>query len=60
MTAKVVRRFKVNGGLVERAKVSHDQHADRDTLVYDMNAFAEENVSRRLDVELDVAEGAGI
>jgi DMSO/TMAO reductase YedYZ molybdopterin-dependent catalytic subunit len=46
--------------IVERQKHSHDQHADQGTLVYDMNAFAEENVSRRLDVELDVAEGAGI
>ena len=34
--------------------------ADLDTLMYDMNAFAEENTRRPLDVELEVAEGAGI
>jgi len=34
--------------------------SDADTLVYDMNAFAEENSRRPLDVELAVSEGAGI
>lgn len=46
--------------VVEGFKHSQDQAADRDTLMYDMNAFAEENVRRQLDVELEVAEGAGI
>jgi DMSO/TMAO reductase YedYZ molybdopterin-dependent catalytic subunit len=31
-----------------------------DALMYDMNAFAEENSRRALDVELEVSEGAGI
>jgi DMSO/TMAO reductase YedYZ molybdopterin-dependent catalytic subunit len=34
--------------------------ADSDTILYDMNAFAEENVRRPLDVEMEFAVGAGI
>lgn len=45
---------------VERQKRSEDRHADLGTLLYDMNAFAEENVRRKLDVEVEVMEGAGI
>jgi DMSO/TMAO reductase YedYZ molybdopterin-dependent catalytic subunit len=41
-------------------KRSQDRHADVDALVYDMNAFAEENTRRTLDVDLEVCEGAGI
>jgi len=37
-----------------------DQFADVDALVWDMNAFAEANVRRPLDVELELYEGAGI
>lgn len=33
---------------------------DRDTLLYDMNAYAEENSRLRLDVEMDFTSGDGI
>ena len=46
--------------VVAPQKRSQDQPADLDTLLYDMNAFAEANVRRQLDVELEVGEGAGI
>src|SRR5262245_41507737 len=45
---------------VAAQKRSHDQLSDLGTLLYDMNAFAEANVRRQLDVELEVGEGAGI
>lgn len=45
---------------VEPQMRSQDQSADQETLLYDMNAFAEANVRRPLDVELEVSEGAGI
>jgi DMSO/TMAO reductase YedYZ molybdopterin-dependent catalytic subunit len=35
-------------------------HADEATLLYDMNAYAEENMRRPLDVELEMIGGAGI
>jgi DMSO/TMAO reductase YedYZ molybdopterin-dependent catalytic subunit len=35
-------------------------HADEATLMYDMNAYAEENMRRPLDVELELIGGAGI
>lgn len=41
-------------------KRTQDQHADFDTLMYDMNAFAESNIRQALDVELEVTAGAGI
>jgi hypothetical protein len=34
--------------------------ADIDTLLYDMNAYAEENTRFPLDVEMQFAEGEGI
>jgi hypothetical protein len=34
--------------------------ADLDTLLYDMNAFAEENNRMRLDVEMEFMAGEGI
>jgi len=34
--------------------------ADADTLLYDMNAFAEENTRFPLDVEMQFAGGEGI
>ena len=46
--------------MVEGEKRSDDQHADASTLVYDMNAFAEENTRLPLDVEMSFEEGAGI
>lgn len=46
--------------MIESQKRSADRHADLDALMYDMNAFAEANTRRALDVELEVAEGAGI
>ncbi|MBI1902237.1 MAG: sulfite oxidase [Planctomycetia bacterium] len=45
---------------VEPARRSRDERADAETLVFDMNAFAEENVRRPLDVELEFAGGGGI
>jgi len=45
---------------VEPRRRSQDRPADHETLVYDMNAFAEANVRRALDVELEVGDGAGI
>jgi hypothetical protein len=45
---------------VERALLSRAVSGDADTLLYDMNAFAEENMSRPLDVNLEFSGGAGI
>ena len=45
---------------VVRDRLSHDQAADADTLVYDMNAFAEENTRFPLDIEMEFTEGEGI
>jgi hypothetical protein len=39
---------------------AHAQPGDAETLLYDMNAYAEENVRNRLDVELEFAAGGGI
>lgn len=36
------------------------QHGDVETLLYDMNAYAEENMRNPLDVELEFAGGGGI
>jgi DMSO/TMAO reductase YedYZ molybdopterin-dependent catalytic subunit len=36
------------------------QHADAETLLYDMNAYAEENMRAPLDVMLEFAAGGGI
>lgn len=46
--------------VVEPARRGSDRRADAETLLYDMNAFAEENTRRPLDVVLDFAGGAGI
>jgi DMSO/TMAO reductase YedYZ molybdopterin-dependent catalytic subunit len=45
---------------VESARQSQESWADADTLLYDMNAFAEENTRFPLDVELEFAGGEGI
>ena len=45
---------------VERTRRIHDQRSDADLLVYDMNAFAEENMRFRLDIEMDFTSGEGI
>jgi DMSO/TMAO reductase YedYZ molybdopterin-dependent catalytic subunit len=45
---------------VEAARRSHAQRSDLDTLVYDMNAYAEENMRFPLDVEMEFAGGGGI
>jgi len=45
---------------VEGARRSHAHHADADTLLYDMNAYAEENSRVRLDVEMEFSGGEGI
>jgi hypothetical protein len=39
---------------------SHDRATDLDALVYDMNAYAEENTRLPLDVEMEFAGGEGI
>jgi DMSO/TMAO reductase YedYZ molybdopterin-dependent catalytic subunit len=45
---------------VEAARRSRAQRSDLDTLLYDMNAYAEENMRFPLDVEMVFAEGGGI
>jgi hypothetical protein len=45
---------------VERARRSQETWADPDTLLYDMNSFAEENTRFPLDVEMVFAGGEGI
>jgi len=45
---------------VEGARRSQAQRSDLDTLVYDMNAYAEENMRFPLDVEMEFAGGGGI
>ena len=45
---------------VEGARRSQEQRSDWDTLLYDMNAYAEENSRVPLDVEMEFAGGAGI
>ncbi len=45
---------------VEGARRSQAHHADADTLLYDMNAYAEENSRVRLDVEMEFSGGEGI
>jgi DMSO/TMAO reductase YedYZ molybdopterin-dependent catalytic subunit len=48
--------------LIQVLKTRHirDERADAETLVYDMNAFAEENTRFPLDVEMEFAGGEGI
>jgi DMSO/TMAO reductase YedYZ molybdopterin-dependent catalytic subunit len=46
--------------LVAAKSRRQDQPADLDALLWDMNAFAEQNVRQPLDVELEMYEGAGI
>jgi DMSO/TMAO reductase YedYZ molybdopterin-dependent catalytic subunit len=45
---------------VERARRIEDQPSDEDLILYDMNAYAEENMRFPLDVELQFAGGGGI
>jgi hypothetical protein len=45
---------------VEAARRAHASHADADLILYDMNAYAEENSRFPLDVALEFAEGEGI
>lgn len=45
---------------VESARRTQETWADADTLLYDMNAFAEENTRFPLDVEMQFAGGEGI
>ncbi len=45
---------------VEAARRSQDQAGDIDAMFYDMNAFAEENYRRPLDVEMVFVGGEGI
>jgi DMSO/TMAO reductase YedYZ molybdopterin-dependent catalytic subunit len=45
---------------VQATRRIHDQRSDADLLVYDMNAFAEENMRFPLDVELEFSGGEGI
>jgi DMSO/TMAO reductase YedYZ molybdopterin-dependent catalytic subunit len=46
--------------VVEAARPSLAAHADEDTLAYDMNAFAEDNMRVRLDLDLAFGDGEGI
>ena len=45
----------VQAGLPVQAR-----HGDAETLLYDMNAYAEENIRHPLDVEMEFAAGGGI
>jgi hypothetical protein len=45
---------------VEGTRHSHAGRGDPQTLLYDMNAYAEENRRRPLDIELEFAGGDGI
>ena len=45
---------------IEATRTRDDQRSDADTLLYDMNAFAEEKRRLPLDVEMDYTAGAGI
>ena len=45
---------------VAAVRRSRAQRSDLDTLLYDMNAYAEENMRLPLDVEMVFAEGGGI
>jgi DMSO/TMAO reductase YedYZ molybdopterin-dependent catalytic subunit len=45
---------------VEAGQPVLPQRSDVETLLYDMNAYAEENVRARLDVEMEFAGGGGI
>jgi DMSO/TMAO reductase YedYZ molybdopterin-dependent catalytic subunit len=45
---------------VQATRHIHDERSDADLLVYDMNAFAEENMRFPLDVELEFSGGEGI
>jgi DMSO/TMAO reductase YedYZ molybdopterin-dependent catalytic subunit len=45
---------------VAGARRSLDHRSDLDTLLYDMNAYAEENMRLPLDVEMEFAGGGGI
>jgi DMSO/TMAO reductase YedYZ molybdopterin-dependent catalytic subunit len=45
---------------VEGARQSHDHPADVDTLLYDMNSYAEENAQFPLDIEMEFSQGEGI
>ncbi len=45
---------------VQAGIIALSGRVDADTLLYDMNAYAEENLRHPLDVELEFAAGAGI
>lgn len=45
---------------VEGARRTREEHADVDVLMYDMNAYAEENMRFPLDVNLEFDQGGGI
>jgi hypothetical protein len=45
---------------VSSSRYIRDERADAETLIYDMNAFAEENTRFPLDVELEFIGGGGI
>lgn len=56
----LIHHYRPRAVRVTAAPRGQARAGDWDTLVYDMNAFAEENSRRRLDVELDFSFGAGI
>ena len=45
---------------VARARRIEDEPSDAELILYDMNAYAEENMRFPLDVELEFAAGEGI
>jgi DMSO/TMAO reductase YedYZ molybdopterin-dependent catalytic subunit len=56
----LIQHSRPNAVEVVRHRHSHDQPGDAETLVYDMNAFAEENTRFPLDIEMEFTEGEGI
>ena len=45
---------------VEGARAPEAAHGDWEAMVYDMNAYAEDNSRMRLDVEMEFSAGEGI
>jgi DMSO/TMAO reductase YedYZ molybdopterin-dependent catalytic subunit len=56
----LIHHTRPNAVQVLKTRRIHDERADTETLVYDMNAFAEENTRLPLDVEMEFAGGEGI
>jgi hypothetical protein len=56
----LIHHCRPNVVQVLRTRHIRDERADAETLVYDMNSFAEENTRFPLDVEMEFTGGEGI